>query len=420
MSPKRLKNSRENRAVVLLLVLWIMVVLSLIAYSVIFQVTTETSITTSRKKYLKAQALARAGIAKAIIDLKNDMLYDTVEETGPFDAEGDVWARPEEAKTEVVLGDDEETDGYFNTRVYDEDGLFNLNEMTPANMMLLQKIIESIGYEEEDARDVAAIIVDWRDGDTIPSLANSSNNEEGIAFAIMMNEDLGGETDPDDVQPLRFRNENYATVEELLEVPGVTPELFFGPGSDEAIYYSKILPPYDGGRFQIKERRRSRFDDKIVGLRDYFTVHGIGRLNINTAPAHVLAAFAEAAGNTDGERWADRIISNRRGGKDDDLDNSRAYRASSTSQEASTPLESHPSHSRSSRKASSATSAPRSTSPSFANSDNCNATKVSSSWIAPANDATRIPVVTTAAKTAKTNCRSTTPLSGLSRFIGNN
>ncbi|HMX63479.1 MAG TPA: hypothetical protein PKD58_10465, partial [Candidatus Sumerlaeota bacterium] len=63
---------------ILVLVLWIVVILSLMAYSMLYQVSSEMSITSARKKQLQAEALARAGIAKAVVDLRNDLLFDNV------------------------------------------------------------------------------------------------------------------------------------------------------------------------------------------------------------------------------------------------------------------------------------------------------------------------------------------------------
>ncbi len=322
---RTIPTSRRDRAVVLVLVLWILVVLSLMAYSLLFQVTTETTITSTRKKYLKAEALARAGIARGIIDLRNDMLFDSAEEQKDFDGEGDVWARPEEGKEEMILGDDE--DGYFNVRIFDEEGLFNINRMSASSLPMLAQIIETIGYNEEDAELVASAILDWKDNDYRPMQPNAPHTEEGIAYAILRGEDEGGETDPADVEPIVFRNEDFLTVDELLEVYGVTPELYFGPESPEAEYYRKRLGERrQGDRFEIENRRRSRLDDgPPLGLRDYFTIHGSGTLNVNTAPAHVLAVFADVTGIKEGRRFAETVIRERRGGKDRDIDNSDAF-----------------------------------------------------------------------------------------------
>lgn len=326
-------QTRQDRAVILVLVLWIVVILSLMAYSMLYQVSSEMSITSARKKQLQAEALARAGIAKAVVDLRNDLLFDNVEGEKNFDAEGDIWARPEEGKLEAYIGDDKT--GYFDVRVYDEDGLFNLNRMGGANIMLLQKIIERIGYTEEDAKTVACAIIDWRDGDFIPVLPNAPSNDEGKAYAMMQNEYDRTRLNEDEITPIIFRNEDYISVEELLEVYGVTPELYFGPQSPEAEYFRQQMPDrfqYGDEHFVIDERelrrRRRRDDEPEPGLRDYFTVYGAGVLNLNTAPEHVLAAFAEAAGNTDGDGWAERVIRERRGGKEENLDNDKAFKDS--------------------------------------------------------------------------------------------
>jgi len=317
---------RRNRAVVLIVVLWIVILLSLMAYSLLFLVGTETMISSTRKKLFKAEALARAGLAKAIVDLRNDMIFDNAKDAKIFDAEGDVWARPEEEKDEVELGRRE--DGTFSVRVYDEEGLINLNRISAGNMLLMQKILEQVGYEEEDAKDVAAAIADYRDPDTQPARQNAPSQAEGYAYA-MLSQDADGEAglEEEDVTPVIFRNEDFVSVEELLEVWGVTPEVYFGPGNPEAVEYRARMGPATTDRFAIKEKRRSRRDDEpIIGLKDFFTVHGSGILNLNTAPQHVLAAYAEAAGNTDGDAWAERVIRTRRGGKDEDIDNGSAFK----------------------------------------------------------------------------------------------
>ncbi|MCC6547042.1 general secretion pathway protein GspK [Candidatus Sumerlaeota bacterium] len=330
---KRLQ-SRRDRAVILVLVLWIIVILSLMAYSMLYQVSSETTIISTRKKQLQAEAFARAGVAKAVVDLRNDLLFDNVEGEKNFDGEGDIWARPEEGKLDAEIGNNKS--GTFSVHVYDEDGLININRINGTNMVLLQKIIERIGYTEEDAKLVTAAIVDWRDGDFVPVLPSSPSNDEGKAYAMIQAENERARvTDENEVQPYVFRNEDFISVEELLEVYGVTPELFFGPDSPEAEYFRAQLPDrfeYGDDHFKMDERelrrrtRGSRNDEPQPGLRDYLTVYGSGTININTAPQHVLAAFAEAAGNTDGDSWAERVIRERRGGKEDNIDNDNAFK----------------------------------------------------------------------------------------------
>ncbi|MCC5875089.1 MAG: general secretion pathway protein GspK [Candidatus Sumerlaeia bacterium] len=326
VSPHSLLRSRqrEKRGVVLVLVLWIAIILALISYSVLFQVAVEASVTSTRKKYLEAEALARAGVAKAIVDLRNDMIHDHAEEATVFDAEGDVWARPEEDKTEVQLS--RYSEGYFTVRVFDENGLINLNRINAANMVVLRRLMEEFGYSEEAAEIAAAAVVDWRDSDYIPVLPNAPHNDEGIAYAMIQYEDENrGRAREENVEPLVFRNEDYLTVDELLEVYGITPRLFFGPGTREAAQYEEYFGEPEGDLFQIDDDAPYTYDgETYLGLRDYFTVHGRGVININTAPFHVLAALGRAV-DQDGESFADRVISNRRGNRERDINNENAY-----------------------------------------------------------------------------------------------
>ncbi len=324
---RSLSSHGKNRGVVLVIVLWLIVILSLMAYSLLFQVSSEVTVTSTRKKQLQAEFLARAGLSKAIIDLKNDLLFDvSSEENKAFDAEGDVWARPEEGKEEVYLTRDEE-EGYYDVRVYDEESLINLKIMSQSNLKVLQNILVHFGYDEKDAEIAAAAIVDWQDPDLIPAYPNANAEEEGIFYSILRGEDTGGETDPDDASPIPMRNENFLTTDELLEVYGVTPEAYFGYETPEAEYFKEEMNIDYGGRFELDPPRRSRLDDgPPPALRDIFTVYGTGILNMNTAPVYVLEAYAAGAGHSDPGSFADRVIRTRRGSKETNIDNSSAFK----------------------------------------------------------------------------------------------
>ncbi len=324
-SPQSLRRTTHRRGIILVLVLWIAVLLSLLAYSVLYQMSLESRVTSLRARQLEANTLARAGIAKAFTDLKNDMIFDNSDAMNPpFDAEGDIWAKPEEGKDAMPLGN-----GEFSVQVIDHESLFNINRFRPNNKLLLEKIIEQIGYTEEDSRIVASAILDYMDEDDVPSLDSAPAATEGMAYGILRAEDLDLSTRERDIEEVMFADEPFLTVEALLDVYGVTPELFFGPETPEAEYYRAQLGPLQGEMFEIETRRRRRDPDSpIVGLRDFFTVHGSEVLNVNTAPKHVLQALFEAAGRTDSERAADNVIRQRRANRKHDFDNDRAFKSS--------------------------------------------------------------------------------------------
>ncbi|MEQ8820047.1 MAG: type II secretion system protein GspK [Sumerlaeia bacterium] len=308
------KLTRRRRAVVLILVLWIATVLSLLAYSVTYQMALETKLTSMRKKTVGADALARAGLAVAFTDLRNDLLFDYSDKNGspqPYDAISDVWYRPaDEREDGYELG---ENDGKYYFEVRDEERFLNLNVVAkPPAKPLLIAILEQLGYEEEDAEIVASAIIDWADADDQPALETSPGNE-GLTYGLFQAEDRGESPREDDVERAILPNEPYLTVEGLMDVYGVTPELFFGPETPEAIYYRQMIgeTAYDGGRFELDRRSGSRRGEAPLGLRDFFTVYGSEKLNLNTAPKHILEALFEAAGQSDPDGLAERVVRER-------------------------------------------------------------------------------------------------------------
>jgi len=314
----------------LILTLWLAVVLTILATSVTSRMIMQTRLMSMRRHRVVAEGLARAGLAKAIADLKNDLVLDFTEEPQPFDGEGDVWKRPEEEKQDVKYGR-----GTYDVQVVDEESKININSATP---QLLSALLQEIGYEEEDAKLAAAAIADWRDGDDQSSIDGTAEMRENEIYAILYQG-----ADPQDkfarnkdgIQ-VRVKNDLFLTVDELLSVYGITPEVFFGPGSPEAEAMMAKYPDrwayakIHGKRFQIK-KSHNRFRDRDalpVGLRDCVTVYSDGSINANTASLEVLSALIRASGvnAADPETMAARIIEYRRDGREDDITNNKAFR----------------------------------------------------------------------------------------------
>lgn len=315
---------RRRRAALLVLVLWLSVILGLIAYSALYQSTLDSRLASLRRDSMQAAFLAQAGIARAYADLRNDLIFDFADDDDPpFDAEGDIWANPDVDKLDFELGA-----GTFSVEIIDQDRLFNINRFTVANLDLLAAIMEIIGYTPEDAQLVAAAIIDYQDADTVPSLPTSEAGDESIAWGLVRAENLGLRARPEDVERVVFPNEHFVTLDQLLDVYGVTPELYFGPGTPEAIHFRELIGPELTDRFVVDPPRRRYLDrdDRALGLRDFLTVWGGSQVNINTAPVHVLEALFKAGGVPDPERTAEAAIRNRRGGRSARIDNSRAYK----------------------------------------------------------------------------------------------
>lgn len=317
----RHRRSSGRRGVMLVLTLWMTVVLALIATSLVSHLMMQTRLVSMRRHRLTAEALARAGLAKAVADLKNDLILDHAEKAQPFDAEGDIWKKSEEGKQDVQLGA-----GTFSVLIVDEESKININTASPK---LLEALLIHLGYEETDAQDAAASIVDWRDGDDVPSMTRTASGTEREVYGILMQGGDPTRDRPKEVPLARLKNDRFNSIDELLHVYGITPAMFYGPESDEAMLAEQELagsPQLPDKRFEIKKKRRGR-DEQPVGLRDCVTVFSNGSINLNTATFDVLAAMIRAAGNsTNPEETAERIINYRRDGAEKDIDNKNAFK----------------------------------------------------------------------------------------------
>ncbi len=127
-----------------------------------------------------------------------------------IDGLGDIWAQDG-----IVLPVD---NGTLRGRVIDLQGLFNLNNLAVQNpqqqkvyQQQFQRLVDSIpGLDGSQYRDIGSAIRDWIDAD----------NERSDVGGAEDNEYLG--LDP----PHRAANRPMASVSELLQVQGMTPELF--------------------------------------------------------------------------------------------------------------------------------------------------------------------------------------------------
>jgi general secretion pathway protein K len=185
--------------------------------------------------------LARAGVVRAVREVNAD--------TNGWDSLGEAWsvdpvfagmALPDGV---VVVGSVGENGAVTNAGLVDEERKININK---AGVPVLASLIELAGeVEAATAAGIAACIVDWRDPDD-NVLPNGAENAYYQSLSV----------------PYSCRNDSFQLPEELRLVRGVTPDLM--------------------------RRIRSRV-----------TVHGEGRVNINTADSLVLTSIALSVGTAD-------------------------------------------------------------------------------------------------------------------------
>ena len=247
----------ETGGMAVILVIWIVVILMAMVAEFTYSMRTEINITRNFKEEEEAYQLAIAGIEQAKLELLlvNDLRGIHFNEDNVLILDPDEEAQPER-KRELGRGS-------FEYRITDEDGKLNINGATPEQ---LKTVFLDSGVEAEDVDTIVDSILDWIDTNDLHRL----NGAE---------EDYYQSLD----HPYSCKDAPLETIEELLLVKGVTPEIFYGS------HAVKNTP----GKTEKDEEMR------YGGIVNLLTVVGSGQININTSPEPVLVAVlgADVANN---------------------------------------------------------------------------------------------------------------------------
>lgn len=106
----------------LVLILWILVILTITALGFAFYIRLQLKITKNQTERLKAYYIAKAGIDRAILELKRD--------TNDYDALNEKWSTNEEVYKNIPFAQ-----GKYNIQVTDEESKLNIN--LPLKLLLL-------------------------------------------------------------------------------------------------------------------------------------------------------------------------------------------------------------------------------------------------------------------------------------------
>ena len=177
---------RKQRGIALVMVLWVLILLGLVAASFLRETRLSTAIARNASENAKAEALAEAGIQRAMLGL----------------ADGDVTAwRADGTPYRFALGD-----GTVVVRIQDEGGKVDLNLAPPP---LLQGLLRISGVEANAARNLLDATVDFRDPDSNRLPGGAEDPEYATA-----GRDGGAKDAPFDAK------------EELLQVLGINRALY--------------------------------------------------------------------------------------------------------------------------------------------------------------------------------------------------
>ena len=257
--------SKNNESgIALILVLWVMVLLIALGTEFALSMKTEVNTTRNFKEDAETYYLAKAGINLAKAEILSDAQFHSWTEEkgyifGPVSSKkdedkgepttkvqpGEELEAPEPPqRTELPLGK-----GFIHYSIRDENGKIDINT---ASRDILIKALAANGLPLGSDRDtIVDSILDWIDkNDQHRVNGAESDYYQGLSPAYSA------------------KNGPLDSLEELLKIRGVTPELFYG--SEE---------------YQSQE---SSGTENAPGLARIFTVQGVIQFNSNTAERAVL------------------------------------------------------------------------------------------------------------------------------------
>lgn len=249
-------SSLNNNGVALIMVLWVVVLLSVLVLEFSYAMRVEGTATRNFKEEMDCYFYAQSGFQQAVAELtrnfsvrQNEFEEEDLERLKTWrDDQRKITLRFERGRAEVAISN--------------ERGKYDLNTIPDD---LLRNLIGGLGVGEVERDIITDSILDWRDQDNF-HLLNGAEDEYYEALP----------------KPYSCKDGNFDTVEELLQVRGVTPELFYGcsgGGSDAAPGWQK-------------------------GLVDLVTVYSrTTRIDVNSAPKEVLLTLPGLSGES-----ADGII----------------------------------------------------------------------------------------------------------------
>ena len=229
---------------------------------------------TTVRSHIYGAANLRDGVslglaARSGVNLALAVLFEDSRRTG-WDSDQEAWA---DKKSLSAAFDEFFPNARCELEIMDQSGRIQINRLVddegrfdPLQKALLTRLLrqDAFGLDSESVDNLVDAVKDWLDPDRDITRFGA---EDGYYLSL--------ET------PYRSRNGPMAAIEELLLVRGMTHALFYGTPDRP-------------------------------GISRYLTVHGDGRINVNTAELPVLMALSDDMGRSGAERM---VAFRRRGGE---------------------------------------------------------------------------------------------------------
>jgi general secretion pathway protein K len=253
MTGRRNRGVAGERGFAMIAVLLVLALIGLLGAEFAYSMRLEARAARNYKDTLMAGYLAEAAVQNAVREIAGQAAYVTEAEDGALtfytrdrtmasstlavaSPGGVLLPLKRLAREEVPLGD-----GKYSYRITDEMARLDINNTPPAR---LDRLLQLMDIEKPQRDTIVDSIQDWRDENGEHRLSGAESDDYYLQLPV----------------PYRARDGNLESINELLQIKGITPELFRGTAERPA-------------------------------LADVVTVFGRGNVNINTASKLVLSTL---------------------------------------------------------------------------------------------------------------------------------
>ncbi|MBU6400603.1 MAG: general secretion pathway protein GspK [Verrucomicrobia bacterium] len=254
---------RSTRGIALLMVMVVIIMLGILAGGFAYSMKVETRLARNQSYDTQLEWLGRSGVEYARYILAQELLApghtcDALNQkwAGGFAETNEILAPL--SLTNVSLGA-----GSFSIRIIDQERKFNINT---ADDTTLQQAFNLIGIDYIDSAPIIEAIDDWRD----PNMRRGLNAAESDYYLGLK-------------PPYIAKNGPIDELAELLLIRGITPDMYWGPGT--GLTNLPVVTYRNGPGLRAPTEVPTT---PPVGLADLFTTLSARVININTAPAAVL------------------------------------------------------------------------------------------------------------------------------------
>ena len=200
-----------ERGVALIVVMLVLALLALVVTEFAYSARLEASMVRAYRDTVLARHLAEAGVQQAIREILSQSQIGALDESGQLvfyrvlPGQTTATRVPPLPRTRVPLGA-----GEFSYRITDEAARLNVNAGDPVRM---NRLLDALEVDRTQRDIISDSIQDWRDGNELHRV-HGAESDYYLKLPV----------------PYRARNANLQDAAELLQIRGVTPELYYGTG----------------------------------------------------------------------------------------------------------------------------------------------------------------------------------------------